>query len=796
MVASFAQTRLARELVSFGQAQQSRVLASLGRTRLARVLERFGRTRLAREFARSVAPGVVLGLAGLQIQVIGYAAGWYGHNGVAIVLWPVGFLLIVCPFAALALNGAHSARSLLGISLAFTAVMHASWFLTSPLLATRFDETLHVTSLLALVENHRLFSPNPTLPISPYYPALQLATGGVFWLTGLPLIACQLIVVLIARIGFSWCLFGLATRISGSPRVGAVAVVLYAASPQSYFFNAQFAYQTMAIALVVGAFLLLARIIDERRIGRRARGSWIAVSACLAVLAGTHHLTSWLALMGLWFLAVVLRVGGQRAEARCAAQVALIGTGLVVLWTAIVSPLLWPYLRGIFGLAFQEFIVAFDGGGVRQPGVGPGGARSPRWEVLMIGASIGAWGLLGLPSVWQSWRGSILGRGSARYVLMLVAVTYPVLIISRISSKAAEVGDRASTFVFMATSIVVGAWIVALLRRRSPPCRRVLTSGFIPVFAVLLLGGTIFGSGSDWARVPGPYLPGAQQRSIDATTLQAAQWAGERLPAGSRFISDWTLTRLLPNFAPIVPVTSVHITPIFLAQTVNAEVLGLLRSKDVDFIIVDTRIEGQRLLSGSWFYGSSGYGPPARSFSARQLNKFADVPGIDLVRGGTIRVYDVRPLLGRPATFANRPPPGLPGTWRPWQAVLTLVLVGAVLLTWGQRSRRGDIVGFGVLDGSRPVVMLVGLVFFGLLGTFLKQAPVAGAAVALVLAAVAVRALRGPVEQQVGDSAVEVSETASHGAGWVWLVSGGALAAGSIALALVSAWSALGPGLS
>ena len=50
-------------------------------------------------------------------------------------------------------------------------------------------------------------------------------------------------------------LFLLASRIGRSTQVGAATVLLYAASAQFYFFNSQFTYQTVAIAMLVGRAL-------------------------------------------------------------------------------------------------------------------------------------------------------------------------------------------------------------------------------------------------------------------------------------------------------------------------------------------------------------------------------------------------------------------------------------------------------------------------------------------------------------------------------------------------------------
>jgi hypothetical protein len=57
----------------------------------------------------------------------------------------------------------------------------------------------------------------------------------VHWLTGLPLVGAQILVVLLARSVLVMALFTLVRRGTGSGTAGGLAVLLYAASPQFYF---------------------------------------------------------------------------------------------------------------------------------------------------------------------------------------------------------------------------------------------------------------------------------------------------------------------------------------------------------------------------------------------------------------------------------------------------------------------------------------------------------------------------------------------------------------------------------
>src|SRR3954468_16364484 len=313
------------------------------------------------------AVATLMSCVGLLIQVIGYAWGWHGDESTAIGLWYIGFVGIVVPFAWLLLAPSRTGHQRLGAALAFGLVMYASWYLTDPIMSTRFDETLHVTTLVDMVDQHSFFYPNSTLPVSPHYPGLEFATAGVHWLTGLPLIACQVLVVVTARATFILALFLLSSRIGRSTQVGAATVLLYAGSAQFYFFNSQYSYQTVAIAMLMAALYLLVRAFDSEI--DRPWALLVGVQICLGGLAITHHLTSWLMLVLLWLLALFFWRGGEERRAKLTLITAEIATVVVLAWTAIIAPLLISYLSPIFSSASDELYTLLDGGGGgRTPG--------------------------------------------------------------------------------------------------------------------------------------------------------------------------------------------------------------------------------------------------------------------------------------------------------------------------------------------------------------------------------------------------------------------------------------------
>jgi hypothetical protein len=720
---------------------------------------------------RLEAAATLLSLMGLLIQVIGYAWGWHGDEATAIGLWYIGFVGIVVPFAWLLLAPSRTGHQRLGAALAFGLIMYASWYLTDPIMATRYDETLHVTTLVDMVDQHSFFIPNSTLPVSPHYPGLEFATAGVHWLTGLPLIVCQVLVVVTARSTFILALFLLASRIGRSTQVGAATVLLYAGSAQFYFFNSQYSYQTVAIAMLMAALYLLVRAFDSEE--ERPWKLLVAAQVCLAGLAITHHITSWLALVLLWLLALFFWRGGEERRAKLTLITAEIATVVVLAWTAIIAPLLISYLGPIFDVATNQLLTALDGTGAREVGKGTAGTPTPTWELVVMAGSILIWMTMLVPAAWRAWRRGSLGPTRARYVPLAIAVIYPALQLARFAPSAAEVADRASTFVTLAMALVVAAWLAPRIQH--------FAALVVPVLVMLILGGTLIGSGPDWQRVPGPYLAGAEQRSIDSESVAVAQWAGTYLPKGSLVAADSTFTRLLPNFGPITTITQPagfdSMTPLFIAHSVDEEVLRLILHNDVDFIVVDTRLVGQTVRSGGFFEGSTGYGPDAQTIKRDQVQKFEDQPGFDLVLDGPVKIYDVRPLRHAKQTFVDRTPPGLPGGWTPWQVLATGMLLLVGLLA---RGRLLDPRRFRARDVWRPAVTLPGAMVFGVGGVLAGFNPLGGLIAASVLLYVLIQVSSRP--EPLGRP---------QASSWLWGIPIVLLSSACIGLAIWSAWHGL-----
>ena len=171
-----------------------------------------------------------------------------GRGGAAPLLW-CGLVLLVGPFAArlLSLTPTRGERlalvGLLGIALYAVKVMYA------PFDFTFADELVHAHNAGDVLRTGHLFGVNSILPVTPRYPGLPSVTAAVASLTGLGIFGSGLLVIAVARLILVLGIFVLVEAVSGSSRAAGIAALVYAANPNFVFFDAQFAYESLALPL-------------------------------------------------------------------------------------------------------------------------------------------------------------------------------------------------------------------------------------------------------------------------------------------------------------------------------------------------------------------------------------------------------------------------------------------------------------------------------------------------------------------------------------------------------------------
>ena len=694
--------------------------------------------------------GVVLALVGTSLLLQGAADALErtGHGSLALPLFICGLALLFAT-CAWRLTGAQAPRSeRIWVSLVLGLGLFASYAMRHPLLLDSFDELAHAGTLARLLDSRALFPSNTILPVSPYYPGLELVTAATRWLTGLPLVLDQLIVLAAVRIVLVLGIFLVTERACHSSRAGGIGVLVYAASPQFYGFDAQYAYETLALAFAVAVVYLLFVSIDT---ARPTMGRLFALAlCCIGAVVVTHHVTGWLTIgfLVVWAIGMLLmarrprrttsegpepptdrldesparistapaddQLGQRRARARIVGIAAAVALAVGGAWTAFVGRLLTQYVGPVFAAASADISEALGTGhGDRALFKSAAGGGSPDWEILLILASAVGWCLILVPSLFSVvFKRSVRG-GPLRFLPAVIAAIYPISLLANISAGSKLVAERATTFIFFGVAVVIAAWLARRIVRGRRTVERVATIG---VATVVFLGSLLFGIGPLVSLLPGPYRVGADELSLGSPSLAVAHWTNSHLPAGSHVAADRDNAPLLNAIGGVDPVTpqSGLINPelLWFDHPLSLYDIYLIRKADIRYIVID-----DRLAQGLPLYGTYvAEGEPSTRLTPGDLNKYDSYPFIKRIYdNGPIQVYDLTGLL-HPSYRAAPAGPPVGGTGVDVGVLLLAVVVaGSWLLRLRRRSEpRRDLAHLALCG-------VVGALVIGVFGAFLVR---------------------------------------------------------------------------
>jgi hypothetical protein len=596
----------------------------------------------------------------LLLVVAGHAAGRQGYDVAPLLFWS-GVALLVIPISLRIAwpRVARGERLFLLFLLAEALFYYKAVY--SPTSFVGHDEFLHWVAADDLMTARRLFLSNPLLPIGPAYPALEILTTAIVDLTGLSLFAAGTLLLAVLRGTFVGALFLFYERISGSPRMSAIACLVYMGCTTFAVFDSMFSYASLGVVLCMLIFAVEAASKDlDGRQRLRALGLIILLLGSLAV---THHLTA--AFVAFYFGALAgfeaLRRGRLRIEARIAMGVTAI--------LAIALPLLWMEARGNLLTGYLGPVIE---GGVRTLLGKIMGAAPPRSEhlgapaqpvgmrlttlvailLLALGLATGFFRSLAMaaPSGARAgWRPiqDILSRRwcDSRIVLLtILAFGFPISVAFRLTNAGWEIGNRMGTFVFIAVGLVVAVSIVHFWQGRASRGWRLIAPAV--ALCIIVMGGV---TSSSLDPIRGRYKVGADQQSIESMGIETALWTKQWLAAGNRFTADRINRLLLAGYGRqdvrVNIAQGVDSARIFEAEKLGPDEYWALAKSDIDFLLVDLRMSTAPPVLG--FYFEPWQAQQGKPLSGTKLLKFNDITGVTRIYdNGWIVIYDVRGLHG------------------------------------------------------------------------------------------------------------------------------------------------------
>lgn len=664
--------------------------------------------------------GVVCATMGLGLLGEGFAmAVAPRHPVVGQVLF---FVALVVPFMIfLTVLMVPRLGSLREITVAVLGLYPAIVYrMSSPLVLASYDEHQHQQSLLNLLQGSGLFSPNPVLRVGPLYPGLELFTGVAIRLTGLPVVLAMSLVVLLCRLLLVLIIYYSALLVSPSRRGASLVVAFYAVSSEFYSFNSAFAYQTLALTLGLGGIYLLRRAqLADYAAARRL--FFIALLVLIATVV-THHATSWIVLAFLIAWAAVSRKGERKLLARAA----VVMGAAVAIWTAAIATPLVRYFSPIFSGVLQS-AEAFLAGTLGHHIFGASGGTPPiaDWERVVLVVYELSCTLAALVCAWIMLSQAFRNHDRMLGLLGALNLAFPITAAAHFDPSVGELGDRASTFLFLPLALSASLIIQRHPRvtRRPPggqnPFRPAVLIALISGTVVIYLGGVLLGSNPDWSRLPGPYLVSADDRTQDPETLAAVDWAATHLPAGSTVVADRVPAVLLAGQARLWPESQPQqgLVPaqLYFSDAWGPQQTTIVKDLHIDYLYVDTRLADSLPYAG--YYISEGETTKPTRITVADIAKFAHVPGLKAVyHHGPVTIYATAGLGVAPERkgFLGNHTMGL----GPLDAILGAVVVLLALLirrrlAW-VRSTARDIGALGTTLAVMALTIFIGGALFAL----------------------------------------------------------------------------------
>jgi len=583
---------------------------------------------------------------GLLIVSFAYGISPYASLASEFFLY-LGLLLMFVPNVVRLMSSAPSRFERICLLCVVGICFYLVQLMVSPLHFSSFDEFLHWRTADDIARAGHLFSENSMLPVSPYYPGLEIVTNALSTISGLSTFYAAILVISAARLLMTLSLFMLYEQVTNSSRMAGIATIIYMTNPHFLLFDALFNYETLALPLATCMLYILARYQTLHKDHR-----WIMLAAYIVLLAVTitHHMTDYVfdGLLILWTVASLFQISSRQMR-RNLLTIVLCGVLLSLAYAFLLkgNPA-WSYLSEYFGGAFNDLGHIITGTSTAKPlFVGPAGQQALVWDRLLMMASVAlvAFSLpFGLLSLWQQHRHNALA-----VMFGIASLAYPITQMFRFTNFGSEITDRSAAFLFLPIAYVLTIFITHFwpTRKLSWKASSLITCAISVVF----LGGVILEVGPAWSALPGPYLVVADARSVEPEGIQAASWALSHLGPNNRVATDRINQILMGTFGDQRVETAlddnVGISPVFFSSQFGPQEVAILRQARIRYLVVDLRLSTALPLEGFYFEPDE---PAAfrltRPISSVALTKFSTIPQINRVfDSGDIVIYDVGALV-------------------------------------------------------------------------------------------------------------------------------------------------------
>ena len=610
-------------------------------------------------------------LLGVAVQALGYALARGGGSDGRVAgqtLFLVGLVVLFVPCAARLLGWRAERRERLQITALLSAALAASAYLLSARPFSAYPTLLHQAALWQLADHRTLFVNTSLAPVWGDRPGPELITLALHWTTGLPVLAAEVVAMVLVHAVLASVIFLGAELLVRPPstdrgRAGSVAVLCYAAGPQFALMNGVGTRQVLALTFATAALWLVLRLAA----GAATHGV-LGASVCLIAMVLSDGLVGWITIGALALAGAALAMTGRSHAARPVAVAGLVALAAQLGWTILTASRVAGSRHALPGApGFWSTLVGRDADHL----LAPGALGTPLWQqaVLVVGGlALSVVVVVSTRALQHSARRVVLRQALVPLAGIAAALVLLTAVIARAADPASATAARLSGFALAGVGVVVAWWFVRDAAHRSS---RAVGIGVAAAIAVLL-AGVVVSSGTAFRAVPGDASGGASLHALDVGSLSAAVWVARTVPPGTHVLADGDDAVLMTSLADVVAVPSPGRDSAVVQRVLDGRPwsdyqAGVVRGARARLAVVDTRQY-----------------PSAAA-------TFASAPGVRLVYAhDRIRLYDLSAVLGvppLPGAAASAPSLSTLHELNGWFWPSTLLL-GVTGAAWAWRARR------------------------------------------------------------------------------------------------------------
>ncbi len=600
-------------------------------------------------------PPVAFGVAlGVFIVAVGYARGRANLPWSAPLYWLGDAMVLLVPTVILVSKRNVTRIEGTGVAVIIAVATYAIKECYRPLQFTFSDEFQHLPTIQAILATHHLFHANPSLAVSPFYPGLEIVTAAVATLSHLSIYSSAAIVLGLVHLVATVALYYLALEFVPDPRFAALAVIIYATGPAYQFFLSYFAYESLALPLLIVSLLALIKMAKSSTF--REVLLWGSANLMFgAATTVTHHLTSY-ALFGLELCVIAFEMFKPTRTRRRFALiiVAIILGAFIALWDTLVAKPTFSYLRSNISAVLHVSSVAHVSSVVLPLAGGPiwssasASTLSPTfdrsmgyvWAVLLL--------TLMVFGIWRLWQ----KRSIATSFQIAMTLAPPLMVVAFVIAVLAPGQTRLLAFALIpgalisaiTVSILVGPKGVARRYQLRTRSSKLLALASFSILASLVVGATAISWPAFYARIPGPYLLGGGDRAVDQYDLTAAEWAGGHLVHGSVVAADITNSELMDSIGHQSEPAGFLSAYLLIGSSISPAVARQIKAQNIQFVVADHRITSGIPVAGNPIFFPDPFGGHYRKpIPVASLNKFNAIAGVSRIfDDGPIVIFDLR----------------------------------------------------------------------------------------------------------------------------------------------------------